>query len=80
MDAVITSICREFNVNEVWIRTGNGTIFTENPQNMLMSWAGLVLAENNSFRKRFLLALSRLDNNDWVTLEKISDYLIQFSD
>lgn len=24
MDAVVTSICREFNVNEAWLRTGDG--------------------------------------------------------
>ena len=24
MDAVVTSICREFNVNEDWLRTGDG--------------------------------------------------------
>ena len=26
-DAVIKSICREFNVNEKWLRTGNGDMF-----------------------------------------------------
>ncbi|MGI5895165.1 MAG: helix-turn-helix domain-containing protein [Candidatus Merdivicinus sp.] len=27
MDAVVNSICREFNVNESWLRTGEGEMF-----------------------------------------------------
>lgn len=30
-DAVITLICREFNVNEKWLRTGDGEMFKERP-------------------------------------------------
>lgn len=30
-DQVITSICREFNVNEEWLRTGKGEMFKERP-------------------------------------------------
>ena len=30
-DVVITSICREFNVNEQWLRTGEGEPFRERP-------------------------------------------------
>lgn len=30
-DAIILSICREFDVNEDWLRTGNGEMFKESP-------------------------------------------------
>lgn len=29
IDAVINSICREFNVSEIWLRTGKGQMFNE---------------------------------------------------
>ena len=32
MEAVIVSICREFNVNEEWLRTGNGDMFKKFPE------------------------------------------------
>jgi len=28
-DAIINSICREFNVNEDWLRTGEGEMYTD---------------------------------------------------
>ena len=30
-DAVILLICKEFNVSEIWLRTGEGEMFTPNP-------------------------------------------------
>ena len=30
IDAVLSLICREFSVNEDWLRTGNGEMFVEN--------------------------------------------------
>lgn len=32
-DAILNSICREFNVNEVWLRTGEGEPFSKIDEN-----------------------------------------------
>ena len=29
IDAIIVSICREYNVNETWLKTGEGEMFTQ---------------------------------------------------
>ncbi|MDE7156458.1 MAG: helix-turn-helix domain-containing protein [Lachnospiraceae bacterium] len=35
IDAIIISICREFNVNENWLRTGEGEMYVEQPESKL---------------------------------------------
>ena len=35
IDAVISLICREYNVNETWLRTGTGEMFTPSPRSEL---------------------------------------------
>ncbi len=82
VDSVISLICREFNVNECWLRDGSGEMFFElDKENQLMQWAGTVLAdEPESFRKRFLAMLMSLDENDWIWLEKKAKMLVQTED
>lgn len=38
-DSAVMLICREFNVNEEWLRTGNGDIFIEKSDSLLESLA-----------------------------------------
>lgn len=73
-NSVVLSICREFNVNEGWLRTGEGEMFVEmDKESELMVWAGSVLGGvDDSFKKRFVKMLSELDERDWETLEKIA--------
>ena len=64
-ESVIRLICARCNVNEEWLRTGNGTMFPERTRNQELA----------SFRKRFLSALSKLNEDDWKTLQKIAEEL-----
>ena len=72
-DQTITSICREFNVNEVWLRTGEGEIFVQMSRSQeIAEFVGKALqGEEDNFKRRFIAMLSRLDENDWAVLEKM---------
>ena len=62
------------NVNEHWLRTGEGDMFVQlDKEEQLMQWAGKMLAEeSDSFKKRFVSMLIKLDTEDWKALEKIA--------
>lgn len=76
-DAIIFSICREFNVNEDWLRTGKGDMFLKlSRKDQLILWASTALEEESEdFRNRFVDALSKLDVNDWEVLANIAEVL-----
>lgn len=69
---MIKSICREFAVNENWLRTGEGRMENDlDKEDQLMQWAGTVLAdESDSFKKRLVRVLSSLSEDEWEFLER----------
>lgn len=78
IDAVILSICREFNVNEDWIRTGNGEMFVKQSRDAEISnFMGSIMKGDPTFKRRLISVLARLDESQWELLEdmamKLSD-------
>lgn len=71
-DQMFKSICREFNVNEEWLRNGTGEMFESiDKENQLMMWAADVLKdEGDSFKRRFVHMLSNLTDDEWDLLER----------
>lgn len=75
---VFMSICREFSVNEEWLRTGNGEMFNEvSKENEISKWVNNILKDRpDNFKKRLLSVLSSLNENDWEFLERKAKELL----
>lgn len=76
-DYMFKSICREFDVNEEWLRNGTGSMFRTLTRSEIITdfTTDLLKDEEESFQRRFIEALAVLDEDDWKTLEKISEKL-----
>lgn len=76
-DRLLADICREFNISEKWLRTGEGDpqIPLTRSQVITDFSADLLREEDDSFRRRFVEALAALDVEDWKVLEKIATSL-----
>lgn len=71
-------ICKEFNVNEEWLRTGNGEMFIQLTRDQLITdFAADLIMENDTFKKRLVEALAKLNESEWDVLEKLAESLIK---
>lgn len=78
-NAVITSICREFCVNETWLKTGEGEMFL--PKTIVMEkdladlTVDLLKESSDSFKSRFISLLARMSDDEWEMLENLVEKL-----
>ena len=72
IDAVVSLICREFNVNEAWLRAGEGEMFVQQSSENELSDAveRLITGESAEFKRRLVSALSTLKEEHWLLLEQ----------
>ena len=77
-DAIILSICREFNVDEEWLRTGEGEMFViQSNEEEIAAFLGAVLAEEGeTYKKQLILALANLSDEGWKGIKEFLDAII----
>lgn len=77
-EQTIISICREFNINETWLRTGKGEMFLQlSRDEEIAAYLGQIMSDDeDSFRRRMISVLCRLDTEEWAMLERMAQKLL----
>ena len=78
-DQMFLSICREFDVNPEWLRSGDGPMFLEKTRNEEISdfINDILKNEPDGIRARFISCLSKLDADDWERIANIAKSLVE---
>lgn len=76
---MIKLLCREHNVNEQWLRTGEGEMFLPtDPDAEIAEFVGTVLSDARpSFRKKLIRALADLPEEGWEAIEAFARKLAE---
>lgn len=73
---VVQLICKTYNVNETWLRTGEGEMFVQRTRSEeIVDFMSDLVRTDNEFKRRFVAALARLDESEWELIEKMADKL-----
>ena len=78
-EQITLAIIREFDVNEQWLRTGKGEMFlVKTRDEEIASFIGTLLKkDDDTFKKRLISALSKLEEQDWEVLEKMCNFMLE---
>lgn len=79
-NAVITLICKVFNANENWIRTGHGEMLVETGRDEeITAWASKITQGDyaNKFVPEFAHLLTQLTEKDWERIEWFMKELVE---
>lgn len=78
-EQMFKAICREYDVREEWLRDGIEPMFEEfsRSEELAIFFADVLKDEDDSFRKRFINALAKLDVSDWEIVERFCNSLLE---
>lgn len=77
IDAVVSAICREFNVNEIWLRTGEGEMFRPRSRNEELFEFLNTAVEEDGIKARLLTVMARLSEDQWELLADMARKLAE---
>ena len=77
-EQTIRAICDQYNINRIWLETGNG----EMPKNFsreeeLATMMSKLLDCEPSFKHRLISVLLRMDEGEWEMLERKANELLE---
>ena len=77
-DRTIADICREYDVNEDWLRTGRGDPYIQlsRDEELAHFFGEVMKGEDPDFRRRLLSVMSRLTTDEWALLEQMAWKLV----
>ena len=71
-------ICREFNVNEDWLKNGAEPMFLQRSRNEeLSAFCGDLLNGEPDFKHRLISVMSRLSVDQWQMLADMANMLVE---
>ena len=75
----IKSICREFNIREEWLRTGEGVMHIAQAKDEEISrfLHDVLKDEPETFRKRLIAAMATWSEKDWEDLTRLAESLAE---
>lgn len=79
-DIFIQLFCTKLNVNEDWLRTGNGKMFEElDRDEAIVTWAAKVARDDfdNEFIKKFATMMATLTEKEWALVEAKMRWLVE---
>ena len=70
-DRTISDICEKFDVNEDWLRNGEGEMLIKKTRNQeIAEFMGDILKGEPDFRRRLIAVLARMTPDEWEMLER----------
>lgn len=72
-DRTIADICRVFDINEVWLRTGEGKMYSDTPEkDAIYTVLASAMGPMNSEQDRFIRAISQIPREYLIPISQVA--------